>query len=110
MRRARSPHRLYFADFATFAGHRRAKKPTCPTFKGTPKEFCLHHELQFRPAGDESGLVRAAEKTPDGFAAFLAVVERPVIDVHAHEFVREFAAHVAGVLKSVLHSFGTMIE
>ncbi len=51
-----------------------------------------------------------AEKTADGFPAPLAVIERPVVDIHADEFVGEVAAHVAGVLQRVLHGFGAMIQ
>src|SRR5882724_9489906 len=59
---------------------------------------------------NQSALERLAEKTPDGFAPAFTVVERPVIDIHADEFVREIAAHVARVLQRVLHGFRTMIE
>ena len=57
---------------------------------------------------DPSGGVRAnngagaAQKPADRFAALLAVVERPVIDVHPHELVGEIAAHVAETLDDAL--------
>ena len=50
------------------------------------------------------------QEAVDGVAALVAVIQRPVVHVHAHELVRQVPAHVAGVLQRVLHGFGTMIE
>ena len=42
--------------------------------------------------------MRAAEKSADALASFWAVVQRPVIHVHADKLVRQFTAHIAGEL------------
>ena len=52
----------------------------------------------------------APQEPPDRLAAGIAVVERPVIHVHADELVREVDAHVAGVLQRVLHRLGPVVE
>ncbi len=67
-------------------------------------------KFQFLPVRNQSALKALAEKTADGFAAAFAVIERPVVDIHADEFVGEVAAHVAGVLQRVLHGFRAMIQ
>src|ERR1019366_3545687 len=67
-------------------------------------------KLQFLPVRKQAALERLAEKTADGFPALLAIIQRPVIDIHADEFVREVAAHVAGVLQRVLHGLGAVIQ
>lgn len=52
----------------------------------------------------------ATQKTPDGVAALLAVVERPMVHIHPHKFVREIASHVACILERVLHGGRAMIQ
>ena len=69
------------------------------------KSSVLHHEkggglnkLQFRQARQKSSGVGLTEETADGLAAAIAIVERPVIDIHAHKSVGQFMAHVARIL------------
>ena len=52
----------------------------------------------------------SAQETADRLAAGFAVVERPVVHVHADELVRQVDAHVAGVLQRVLHRLGAVLE
>jgi hypothetical protein len=70
----------------------------------------LFHELEFLFVGNQAAFVGLGEEAADGFAAFVAVIERPVVDIHADEFVGEVFAHVAGVLEGVLDGFGAMFE
>ena len=60
--------------------------------------------------GDEAAGVGEVEEAADAFAAAFAVVEGPVVDIHADEFVGEVEAHVAGELKGVLDGFGAVVE
>ncbi len=60
--------------------------------------------------GDEPTVMGLAEKTANGFPAPLAIVKGPVVDVHSDEFVGEIAAHVAGILKGVLHGLRAMVQ
>ena len=71
---------------------------------------CSDDEFQFLTVREQTSFKARAEKTADGFASFVAVIERPMVDIHADEFIGEVAAHVAGILQCVLHGFGTMIE
>jgi hypothetical protein len=68
------------------------------------------HELEIGYARDEAALVGQGEETADAFAAAIAVVEGPVVNVHADELVGEITAHVAGVLEGVLDGFGAVVE
>lgn len=70
----------------------------------------LGYEFKILLVRDEAALVGEIEETPNALAAAFPVIEGPVVDVHADEFVGEVAAHVAGVLEGVLHGFGPMIE
>ena len=59
---------------------------------------------------NQPAFVRFVEETPDRFASAFAVIERPVIDIHADEFIGEIEAHIARKLQRVLNRFGAMIE
>ena len=48
---------------------------------------------------DEAFFKRTAKKASDGFSALLAVVQGPMVHIHAHEFIGQISAHVARVLK-----------
>jgi hypothetical protein len=78
-------------------------------FRGGLK-FGLRDKLQFLPAGEQSPLISLAEKTCNGGPAFLAVVQRPMIDIHADELIGQIPAHVPGVVQGVSHSFGAMVK
>src|SRR5260370_6407093 len=51
-----------------------------------------------------------AEEPADGFPALVAVIQSPVVHVHADEFVGQVPAHVARVLEGVLHGFGAVVQ
>ena len=70
----------------------------------------LLHKLQLGQLGYNTHLVAPAQETPDRLAAGFAVVERPIVHVHADELVRQVDAHVAGVLQRVLHRLGAVLE
>ena len=59
---------------------------------------------------NQAALEGLAEKAADGFPAPLAVIERPVVDIHPDEFIGKLAAHVPGELQRVLHRLGTVIQ
>src|SRR5208283_2290619 len=69
-----------------------------------------HHKFELLAVWNQAALEGPAQKSPDGFPAALAVIQRPVVHVHAHEFVRQVAAHVARILQRVLHRFGPMLQ
>jgi len=64
-------------------------------------KFSRHDKFQFRPAWDESPLISLAEKAFNCGPAFFAVIQRPMIDIHADELIRQFTSHVPGVLQGV---------
>src|SRR5256885_1787366 len=70
----------------------------------------LAHELHFRNSRNQSALLRQAEESSDRFAAFLSIIQRPMIHIHSHESVGQILAHPARVLQRVLYRFATMIE
>ena len=70
----------------------------------------LAHEFEGLFVGDEGAGVGEVEEAADAFAAAFAVVEGPVVDVHADELVGEVEAHVAGELEGVLDGFGPVVE
>jgi len=73
-------------------------------------KFSLRDKFQFRPPWDESLLISLAEEAFDGGPAFLAVIQRPMIDVHADELIGQFPSHVPGVLQGVRHRLRPVVE
>jgi hypothetical protein len=73
-------------------------------------KFSLMHEFQFRPAWDQSPLICLTEKALNGGPAFLAIIQRPMIDIHADELIGQLPAHVAGILQGVGHSLRPVVE
>lgn len=73
-------------------------------------ELSTGDEFEFGPARDKAALVGLAEKAADALAAGFAVIKRPVVDVHADEFIGKVEAHIASELEGVGDGFGTMIE
>ncbi len=73
-------------------------------------KFGWRDKLQFRPAWDESPLTSLAEEAFNGGPAFLAVVQRPMIDVHADELIGQIPSHVPGVLQGVSHRLRPVVE
>lgn len=55
-------------------------------------------EINVVAGRDESGIVGAAQQFVNRPASGVAVVDRPVIDVHAHKPIRQVRAHIASVL------------
>ena len=68
------------------------------------------HELCFLPPGKQSALKSRSKESANGLAAFLAVVQRPMVHIHADESIRQVAAHVAGILERVPNCFSAMIQ
>src|ERR1700733_14412917 len=52
----------------------------------------------------------ARQKLANGAASFLAVIERPIVDVHANELVGELRVHIAGKLHGVIERGLAMFE
>ena len=52
----------------------------------------------------------APEKAADGFPPLLAVIERPVIDVHAHELVGQLRAPYPAHIAARAHRLRPMLE
>src|SRR5262249_10154711 len=61
----------------------------------------LFHELDRDRRRNDAGPVSLVEKPAHRLAAARAVIQRPVVDVHADEPVRELPVHVAGILQGV---------
>lgn len=78
-------------------------------YHGTLK-FSVLDKFQFRPAWDQAPLVCLAQKTFYGGPAFLAIIQRPMIDIHADELIGQLPAHVPGVLQGVGHGFRPVVE
>lgn len=79
-------------------------------FRRDDLKFGLLDKLQFGPGWNKPLIMRPAKKALDGGPAFLAVVERPMIDIHADELVGQFAPHVPGVLQGVCHGFRPVVQ
>jgi hypothetical protein len=67
-------------------------------------------KFQFLPAWNQSTLECLAQKAFNGSPALLAIVQRPMIDIHSDELVRQFDTHVPGVLQSVGNSLPPVIQ
>src|SRR5687768_12351188 len=64
-----------------------------------PTSLC--HEFNLQRPWHEAGAMPFLQKPPHRLPAALAVVQRPVVDVHADELVRQIAVHVPRVLERV---------
>jgi hypothetical protein len=73
-------------------------------------KFSLLDKFQFRPAWDKAPLVCLAEETCNGGPAFPAIIQRPMIDIHADKLVRQIQSHVPGVMQGMGHGFSPVIE
>jgi hypothetical protein len=73
-------------------------------------KFSRRDKFQFLPAWDESRLVSLAEEAFNGGPAFLAVIQRPMIHIHADELIGQFMSHVPGVLQGVGHGLSPMVK
>jgi hypothetical protein len=70
----------------------------------------LLHEFQCGQPWNQPQPVGPAQETSDRFPALLAIIEGPMIHIHAHEFIGQVTPHVAGVLESMLDSFRAVVE
>src|SRR5689334_5019833 len=70
----------------------------------------LGNEFERLAVGKEATVEALTKEAANGFPALFAVIESPVIDIHADEFVSQIASHVAGILESVLDGFGAVVE
>ena len=68
------------------------------------------HKFQLLPVWNQAVLVGLAKEPADALAAAVSVIERPVIDVHPHEFIGKVASHVARELQRMLHRLGMMVQ
>jgi hypothetical protein len=73
-------------------------------------KFGLRDKLQFLPAWNQSPLISLAEEAFNGGPAFLAVIQRPMIDIHPDELIRQFTPHVPGVLQGVGHGLSPVVK
>ena len=73
-------------------------------------KFSLRDKFQFRPAWNESPLMCLAEEACNGGPAFLAIIQRPMIDIHADKFIRQLQSHVPGIPQGVGDGFRPVIE
>jgi hypothetical protein len=73
-------------------------------------KFGWRDKFQFRPVWDEPPLVSLAEEAFNGGPAFLAVIQRPMIDIHADELIGQIPSHVPGVLQGVRHRLRPVVE
>lgn len=73
-------------------------------------KFGLRDKLQLLPAWEQSPLISLAQKAFNGGPAFLAVIERPMVDIHADESVGQLPAHVPGILEGMGDGFGAMVK
>lgn len=80
------------------------------TFYHGGLKFGLLDKLKFRPAWNKAALMGLAEETFNGGPAFFAIVERPMIDIHADELVGQFQPHVAGILQGMGHGFLPVVQ
>jgi hypothetical protein len=73
-------------------------------------KFSLRDKFQFRPAWNESPFLCLAEEACNGGPAFLAIIQRPMIDIHADELIRQIQSHVSGVKQGMGHGLSPVIE
>src|SRR5262249_958502 len=50
------------------------------------------------------------EESAYRLSPFFAIIQGPMVDVHADEFVGEILTHIAGVLECVFHRRGAVVE
>ncbi len=73
-------------------------------------KFSLRDKFQFLPPWNQSPLISLAEEAFDGGPAFLAVIQRPMIDIHPDELIRQFMSHVPGVAQGMGHGLRPMVK
>lgn len=73
-------------------------------------KFGMLDNFQFRPAWDQPSLISQAKKTFNGSAPALAVIQRPMIDIHSYELIGQFPSHIPGVLQGVSYGFRPVVQ
>jgi hypothetical protein len=73
-------------------------------------KFSRFDKFQFLPLWDQSTLISLAQEAFNGGPAFLAVIQGPMIHVHADELIRQFLAHVPGEGQGMGHRLRPMVE
>src|SRR5271157_5016719 len=68
------------------------------------------HKLQLRSVGQQAALETQAQKAANGLPAAFAVIQGPVVDVHADKPVGQITTHVPRVLEGVLDGLSPMCE
>src|SRR4051794_14846425 len=70
----------------------------------------LFDKFQLLPMRNQTALVGLTQETANGFPAPLAVIEGPMVDVHADELVDQVPAHVPRIFESVLDRLRPMVK
>jgi hypothetical protein len=73
-------------------------------------KFSRNDKFQFLPGWNQSALISLAEEAFNGGPAFLAVIQRPMIDIHPDKLIRQFASHVPGVLQGMGDGLSPVIQ
>lgn len=73
-------------------------------------KFGLRNKFQFLPPWDQTPLECLAQEAFNGGPAFLAIIQRPMIDIHPDELIRQFAPHVPRVLQGVGNGLSPVIQ
>src|SRR4051794_16926222 len=68
------------------------------------------HEFQFNFFRDNFLLIGFLKKLPHSLAAFAAVIERELVNVHSDESINPIGIQTAGELNGISHRFLAMIE
>ena len=73
-------------------------------------KFSRFDKFQFRPIWNQSPFISLAEETCNRGPALLAIIQRPMVDIHPNELIGQFPGHAAGVLQGVGHSLDAVVE
>jgi hypothetical protein len=73
-------------------------------------DFSLCDKIQLRRARDQSPFMSLPQEALDGGPSLLAVIQRPMIDIHADELIRQIPPHVPRVTQGMGHSLSPVIE
>jgi len=73
-------------------------------------DFSMVNKFQFGPGRNQSPLICLAQEPLNGGPALLAIIQRPMIDIHAYELVGQLPAHVPSVLHGMGHGLGSVVQ
>src|SRR5512145_2774375 len=77
---------------------------------GSRTDGSVVHKLDGDAFLDDAGAVASIEQLADGPAASLAVVERPVVDVHADESAGPLAVETSRIPHCVIQGLRSMLQ